>query len=205
VEVPQASTDEVKETGNTTQDNDLVILESMWKNFEEEEEDELELHLTNQELLLQSVSLLTLGTVLCAIFSDPMVSVIQNFSTTIHIKPFYVSFVITPIASNASEVYASLLFARKKTTETASLALSALYGACCMNSTFVLCIFCILVYAQELKWTFSAETLVILLTILVVGIVGSRETIFVWQACIVLSMFPLSLLLVALLEVPLDG
>merc|ERR1719293_320639 len=110
-----------------------------------------------------------------------MVSVIGTFSTTINVSSFYVSFVITPLASNSSEIYASLVFAKKKTTEGVSMGFSALYGAACMNNTFVLGIFCTLVYFKDLEWTFVAETLVILFVIWVVGLNGMRATVTVWQ------------------------
>merc|ERR1712228_136331 len=80
---------------------------------------------------------LFLGTMICIIFSDPMVSVIGVFSRTINVPSFYVSFIVTPIASNAAEIYSSLIFAKKKTQEGISMGFSALYGAACMNNTCV--------------------------------------------------------------------
>ncbi|ETO26978.1 hypothetical protein RFI_10156, partial [Reticulomyxa filosa] len=121
---------DTKERNATKQQEDLQLLEDIWKEGleEEEEEDELELHLTDRQILWQALLLLFGGTGLCIIFSDPMVNVIDNFSKTIGVNAFYVSFIITPLASNSSEIYSSLLFARKKTTESISLALSSLYG-----------------------------------------------------------------------------
>lgn len=57
-----------------------------------------------------------------------MVDVISNVDTKMDISPFYISFVVTPLASNASEVIAGLIFAKKKTTESISLTLSTLHG-----------------------------------------------------------------------------
>jgi len=183
------------------------LLAEMWKEMEEEEEDEedeMMLELSDRQVLGRALLQLVIGTILVTIFSDPMVSVIENFSITIHVNAFFVSFILTPICSNASEIYSALMFAKKKSTEGVSLSLSALYGAACMNDTFVLGIFCALVYFKELEWTFLVETLVILLTIFVVGIIGIHETIHNWQALLAASMFPLSLLLVATLESKLD-
>merc|ERR1712113_558224 len=161
-------------------------------------------HLSDTQLILRALWQLFLGTILCVIFSDPMVSVIGTFSTTINVSSFYVSFIVTPLASNASEIYSAILFSRKKTTEGISMGFSALYGAGCMNNTFVLGIFCVLVYIQELEWTFVAETLVILFVIWFVGINGLRTTVTVWQGIPILLLFPLSIVLIAVLEVYLD-
>ena len=70
--------------------------------------------MTDSQLLKKGVSLLLLGTLMVTIFSDPMVEVINNFGNTIGVPPFYVSFVVTPLASNASEVISALVFAKKK-------------------------------------------------------------------------------------------
>lgn len=171
---------------------------------EEEDGDEQFLHLSDRELIMRAMFQLFLGTLICCIFSDPMVSVIGVFSNTIKVPSFYISFIVTPIASNAAEIYSSLIFAKKKTQEGISMGFSALYGAACMNNTFVLCIFCALVFFRRLQWTFIAETLVIILTVIVVGINGMRQTVKVWQGLIVISLFPLSILLVAVLDPLLD-
>jgi Ca2+/Na+ antiporter len=55
--------------------------------------------------------------------------------------PFFVSFIITPFCSNASELISSLIFASKKKVENASLTYSQLYGAATMNNTLCLGIF----------------------------------------------------------------
>jgi len=49
------------------------------------------------------------------LFALGRVDVINAFGNTSGIGPFYVSFIITPMASNASEVLSAILFAGKKT------------------------------------------------------------------------------------------
>ena len=78
---------------------------------------------------------------LILIFSDPMVDVMSNMGERLGIPPFYVAFVLAPLASNASEFIASYSYAQKKTQKTITVALAALEGAACMNNTFCLAIF----------------------------------------------------------------
>ena len=99
-----------------------------------------------------------LGTLLVLVFSDPMVAVLSELGSRISVPPFYVSFVLAPLASNASELLASFNYAQKKTIKTVTISFSTLQGAACMNNTFVLGIFLLLVFARKLAWEFSAET-----------------------------------------------
>jgi Ca2+/H+ antiporter len=79
-----------------------------------EEEEEQFFHLSERQLLLKAIALLLAGTAVVTIFSDPMVEVISTFGEKIGVSPFYISFVVTPLASNASEVLSGLIFAKKK-------------------------------------------------------------------------------------------
>merc|ERR1712113_1340457 len=93
-----------------------------------------------------------------------MVGVMQTLAVKMGISPFYVSFVLAPLASNASEVLASTYYAAKKTKKSISVSFSALQGAASMNNTFCLSIFMGLVYFRGLAWKYTAETFVIVLT-----------------------------------------
>ena len=75
------------------------------------------------------------------------------------------------MASNASELISSYNLALKKTKKTITISYSTLLGAAVMNATFCLAIFLALVYFQGLVWTFTAETLsIILVTIVMVSL-----------------------------------
>lgn len=161
------------------------------------DEEDLFLDKSNNQILWEAIKLLLAGTVLVTVFSDPMCNAISAFSVTTGIPAFYVSFILTPLASNASEVLASLRFAKKKTVNGCSLSISSLYGAACMNNTFCLAIFFALIYFQGLRWTFSVETIVILLTELVLGIIGLRNYYRNWQGIIIGSLYFISLLICA--------
>jgi hypothetical protein len=62
--------------------------------------------------------------------------IFQEIANRVGVSAFYVSFVLAPLASNASEVVASMFYAAKKTRKTMTVSLSALEGAACMNNTF---------------------------------------------------------------------
>jgi Ca2+/Na+ antiporter len=145
--------------------------------------------------------MMAVGTATVAIFSDPMVDVITMFGNTLNINPFFVSFIITPFCSNASELISSLIFASKKKVENASLTYSQLYGAATMNNTLCLGIFYALIYFRGLTWNYTAETLAIIIVTWFVGLPAAFKRNFAlwWMFPIVLG-YPFALVLVYVLE-----
>jgi len=151
--------------------------------------------------LTKAIVLLAIGTAVVAIFSDPMVDVIGDFAVSIKVKPFFVSFLITPFCSNASELISSLIFAAKKKKTNASLTFSQLYGAATMNNTLCLGIFFALIFFRGLVWEYTAETLSILLVTWIVGFIAAFRVNFrIYWAVVVILLYPLSLLFVWGLE-----
>jgi len=144
--------------------------------------------------------MLTIGTALILIFSDPMVEVLSEIATRLGIPAFYVSFLLAPLAANASEVIASAYYAQKKTSKSITVSLTALEGAACMNNTFCLSIFMALIYFRGLAWQYSAETVSIILVEAGMGIWALRNKMSALNAMFVLALFPTSALFVALLE-----
>jgi Ca2+/Na+ antiporter len=177
---------------------------------DEEEEDEVVpedlAHLTiaeqQRKIKLRAAYMMFIGTALVLIFSDPMVDVLSEVGARTGIPAFYVSFVVAPLASNASELIASYNYALKKTSKTISISVSALLGAACMNNTFCLGIFAALMYfkAGGLVWEFSAETLAILLVELIIGVIALKKTQRLFDAVIVFLLYPASIAFVYLLE-----
>ena len=149
---------------------------------------------------IRAAYMMTVGLTLILIFSDPMVDVMSNTGARLGVPPFYVSFILAPLASNASELIASLNYAAKKTKKTITVSLAALEGAACMNNTFCLAIFMALVYFKSLAWKFSAETLAILIVEGLVACIAMCATQKVYHAFLALTLFPLSLVFVAALE-----
>ncbi|EER02433.1 conserved hypothetical protein, partial [Perkinsus marinus ATCC 50983] len=81
------------------------------------------------------------GTLLILIFSDPAVDVLNEIGIRSGINPFYISFILAPLASNASELVAAYSYAQKKTSKHITISISTLQGAASMNNTFCLGIF----------------------------------------------------------------
>lgn len=144
--------------------------------------------------------MLAIGTLLVILFSDPMVDVMQEIAVRTGVSPFYVSFILAPLASNASEVIASQYYASKKTSKTMTVSLSALEGAASMNNTFCLSIFMGLIYFRGLAWQYTAETISIVLVEFLMAWMAQREALTSFQGLLIMLIFPMSLVLVGVLE-----
>merc|ERR1711935_274543 len=149
---------------------------------------------------LRAFKMLAIGTLMVLYFSDPMVEVMQEIAVRANISPFYVSFVLAPLASNSSEVLASVFYAKKKTRKTMTVALSTLEGAECMNNTFCLSIFMGLIYMRGLAWQYTSETISIVLVQYIIFFMARGDTMSVRDGLIIMAIFPLSIALVAGLE-----
>jgi len=181
----------------------------------EEEEDEEEFEpwcgknskdLTEQEkktrILEQSCVMMGAGTMIVLLFSDPMVNVLNEIGLRTGIPPFFVAFILAPLASNASELVASYNYAAKKTTATIEVSLQQLLGAANMNNTFCLATFLALICFRPLVWEFTAETISILLIEIVMFFYTFKTTHRLLDGIIVGCLFPFSIFLVWLLEYP---
>jgi Ca2+/Na+ antiporter len=172
---------------------------------EEEEEDEYK-HITDpaerlRKLKMDSVLFLLGGILLSTVFSDPMVDSISNFSKASGISPFFVSFVVTPFASNASEFVSSLIQASRKHKKNITLTISQIFGAATMNNTMCLGIFLGLVYFRKLLWLFSAEVFSILIVTWIVGALGASRVVYkLWQIAATLLLYPAALVIVVLIQ-----
>ena len=119
-----------------------ALVENIMSTSEDEEEevpeDFTDLSPDEQQVAIKwrAFKMLALGTAMVIYFSDPMVDVMQDIAIRCNLSPFYVSFILAPLASNASEVIASQYYASKKTRKTITVSLSALEGAASMNNTF---------------------------------------------------------------------
>lgn len=73
---------------------------------------------------LKAVLLLILGTVVAAIFADPLVDAVDNFSDATSIPTFFISFIALPLATNSSEAVSAIIFASRKRQRMSSLTFS---------------------------------------------------------------------------------
>ncbi|KAK9078213.1 hypothetical protein SSX86_002270 [Deinandra increscens subsp. villosa] len=150
---------------------------------------------------IKAVLLLLLGTVIAAVFADPLVDAVDNFSAATSIPSFFISFIVLPLATNSSEAVSAIIFATRKKQRSASLTFSELYGAVTMNNVLCLSVFLALVYFRGLTWDFSSEVLVILIVCIVMGVFGSCRTTFpLWTSFLAFLLYPFSLILVYVLD-----
>eukprot|EP00941_MAST-03F_sp_MAST-3F-sp1_P005269 g5269.t1 len=149
----------------------------------------------------RSYGMMLIGLILVMVFSDPMVDVFGEIGERVGVPPFYVSFVLAPMVSNASELIASYNYASKRTRITMSSALSALEGAGVMNNTFCTGVFLYLIWALNLQWEFPAETIALLFVECAVALmVLSRDVMRLFDALVVMMFYPLSLFLIWLIQ-----
>ena len=136
------------------------------------------------------------------IFADGLVNTITKVGDLLSIRPFFISMVVTPIASNASELISSVVFSSAKRKKNTSLLFSALYGGVAMNNALNLGAFLFLLWMKELQWNFAAETMSLLFVTFFVGIVGMWNiTLRVWYVVPVVLCFPISVALVYYLRI----
>jgi Ca2+/H+ antiporter len=159
-------------------------------------------HEEQQRIIKMRAFMLTsLGTLLVLVFSDPTIALMTEIGDRMSISPFYVAFVLAPIASNASELVAAKDMALKRTAKHQENAMKVLEGAACMNNTFCLATLLVLVWLRELPWSFVAETTSILLIEVVIAIMVSLKKVqTLGEGFIVLTLYPLSLMVVAFME-----
>ena len=70
-----------------------------------------------------------------------------------------------------------------------------------MNNTLCLAVFLALVYARGLTWDFSSEALIILVVCIVMGLFTSfRTTLPLWTCLVAYLLYPLSLVIVYVLD-----
>merc|ERR1712070_186088 len=174
---------------------------------EEEEEDmpeefqDLDPAEQQRRILLRSCSMMGLGTFLVVLFSDPIVDVFYEMGIKLHINPFYVSFVLAPMASNASEMVSAYNYAKRRTQKSINTALSTLEGAAVMNNTFVLGVFYALIFVKGLAWEFTAETISIVLIQVLIGCMVLRvKTMRLLDGYIILSFYIFAMAVVYGLE-----
>jgi len=187
---------------------DVVDLEEQEEEEEEVPEDLADLDPDEQQKRIKSRAFykMFLGTAIVLIFSDPMCDMLSVIGDKSGVDNFYVSFVLAPLASNASELLAAMKLAEKKTMKSMINSLSSLEGAAVMNNTFCLGIFLMIIVFKDLSgkglyWAFSAETLsILIIEVMVAGMVVLKPVQTLLDGLMIFMFYPLALVIVMLLE-----
>lgn len=76
-----------------------------------------------------------------------------------------------------------------------------IYGGVFMNNVLGFSVLLAIIYVREMTWEFSAEVLVVLIVCIVVGLIASlRSTFPLWTAFVAFLLYPVSLLLVYIIN-----
>jgi len=141
------------------------------------------------------------GTALVVGFSDPMVGVLSEIAVRTSVPPFYVAFILAPMASNGAEVLSAYSFAKRKSARATTISFSTLIGAAVMNNTFCLAVFMGLIVARgDLYWEYTAETIAILVVEIAMLWFGSKTDHRLIDGVLVGLLYPLGLAIVVALE-----
>jgi len=152
-------------------------------------------------VIFRATWMMGLGTFVVLVVSDPFVDLLTAWGNRLDIAPFYISFIVAPFASNASELLSAYTYAKKKSTKAMTTSLSTLIGAACMNNTFCLGIFFALIYLKGLAWQFTAETTAIMAIQWIIGILAIvKDTQSYFMGWVVFSMYPFCLFIVWYME-----
>merc|ERR1712086_130976 len=156
---------------------------------------------SDSDVLKHALKLLTIGTVLILLFSDPMCAVLSEIGSRTGIPAFYISFVFAPLASNGAEIIVAYNFAARKTKESVSASFNTLLGAACMNNTFCLGIFMAIIAfspsSKQIYWEYAGETVVIIFAELILFYFALSRKHNMRDAYLVLMVYPLTIAMVA--------
>merc|ERR1712178_528929 len=145
---------------------------------------------------MRAFTKMVVGTVLALLFSDPLCDMLGLLADTLGIGSFYVSFVLAPLASNASQLVCAMNLAKRKTKNSIVQSLQSLLGACIINNTFCLGILFVLIMWKDLAWQFTAETASILAIQILIGglvLIKQKQTLLNGYGILTLYFFALFL------------
>ncbi|PIA31275.1 hypothetical protein AQUCO_05100065v1 [Aquilegia coerulea] len=187
--------------GSKTTMDDIYL--EVWKKTEElfDEKEPRGFNLDSVKEWATPISLLLLGTFLLSLFSQPLVGSVQQFSKAAGIPSFFISFVFIPLATNTRRARSIIVSANKKKSRTTFLAFSEIYGSAFMNNMLGLSLLLAIVYFRGLAWDFSAEVLIIVIIVAIMGSISCFcSRIPFWTCFIAYLVYPLSLAFVYVLD-----
>ncbi|PWA34337.1 sodium/calcium exchanger membrane region, Calcium binding protein 2 [Artemisia annua] len=145
----------------------------------------------------KAIALLVLGILMLTVLVEPLTQSVRIFSESMKIAPFYVSFILVPLATNARTAIAAIIAAKQKRHHTTSLTFSQIYHKVFMNNILGFSVLVSVIYFRGLTWHFSAEMLVLVIVCVLMGLYASFSIKFpIWTLFLVFPLYPLSLVLV---------
>ncbi|XP_055804722.1 sodium/calcium exchanger NCL1-like [Solanum dulcamara] len=149
----------------------------------------------------KSVLQVLLGIAILTLCAKPLVTSIEDLSDAMGIPSFLIPFVMVPLALNARMAIAAIFPASQKSSITASLTFSEIYGGVIMNNILGMATLLAVVCIKDLKWNYSAEVLIILVVCSVIGVLAFFSTTYpLWTCILAFSLYPFSVVLFYLLE-----
>ncbi|KAJ1423128.1 Sodium/calcium exchanger membrane region [Sesbania bispinosa] len=82
----------------------------------------------------KAIIYVVLGIAMLSILAEPLIESVHNFSNSAGLHPFFISFILVPLATNAREATSAIKEASHKKPRTTSLAISEIYGGVFMNN-----------------------------------------------------------------------
>lgn len=79
------------------------------------------------EEMFKAIALLIVGIFILTFLAEPLVESVRKFSESVNIEPFYVSFILVPLATNARTAIAAIRAANQKRHQTTSLTFSEVW------------------------------------------------------------------------------
>ncbi|KAI3702807.1 hypothetical protein L6452_28559 [Arctium lappa] len=147
--------------------------------------------------MFKAIILLVVGIFMLTVLAEPLVESVREFSESVKIEPFFVSFILVPLATNARSAIAAIRAAKQKRHLTTSLTFSEIYHKVFMNNILGFSVLVSVIYFRGLTWHFSAEILVVVIVCIIMGLLASFRSKFPnWTLLIAFPLYPLSLVVI---------
>ncbi|XP_076912478.1 sodium/calcium exchanger NCL2-like [Bidens hawaiensis] len=147
--------------------------------------------------MLKAIVLLVVGIGILIVLAEPLVESVRQFSESVKIEPFYVSFILVPLATNARTAIAAIRAANQKRHKTTSLTFYEIYHKVFLNNILGFFVLVSVIFFHRFTWHFSAEVLVVVIVCVIMGLLASLRSKFPnWTLLIAFPLYPLSMVFV---------
>ncbi|KAK1418088.1 hypothetical protein QVD17_27227 [Tagetes erecta] len=179
----------------------LLASSNLQKRPDDKKKENDKYHLTEAkakaEEMFKAIILLIVGIVMLTVLAEPLVESVRQFSESARIEPFYVSFILVPLATNARTAIAAIRAANQKRHHTTSLTFSEIYHKVFLNNIMGLSVLVSVIYFRGLIWHFSAEVLTLVVICVIIGLLASLKSKFPnWTLLVAFPLYPLSMVIV---------